>query len=253
MAGLLIKGALVEFIPTFLVPVPNVIVFQFNPETMTHTWNQTMRDTQVRPGEGSNPLAVKGVPGESFSFTLIMDSDDVIARGAPVLADVARVSGLYTRLAALEILQFPAPPPPSTAAGSATVSTLGDGLVGKVNGPPGAGTPSPTGGAQPATPTKVSQVQLPMVLFVWGPGRILPVRVSSLTITEKLYDRFLNPIHAEAQISLDVLTLDDLKPMSGLTADIGKVAYYYNYAQKLSKAAAANLANAADVLGMLPL
>ena len=38
------KGALVEFMPTFLpIPVPNVIVFQYNPETMTHTWTQRSR------------------------------------------------------------------------------------------------------------------------------------------------------------------------------------------------------------------
>jgi hypothetical protein len=36
----LLKGALVSFAPTFLVPVPNVIVFQYNPETLTHTWTQ---------------------------------------------------------------------------------------------------------------------------------------------------------------------------------------------------------------------
>ena len=41
MSGFVLKGALVEFMPTFLpVPVPNVIVFQYNPETMTHTWTQ---------------------------------------------------------------------------------------------------------------------------------------------------------------------------------------------------------------------
>ena len=35
-----LRGALVEFMPTGLIPIPNVIVFQFNPETMTHTWTQ---------------------------------------------------------------------------------------------------------------------------------------------------------------------------------------------------------------------
>ena len=40
------------------------------------------------------------------------------------------------------------------------------------------------------------------VLFVWGPGRIVPVRVTALTINEKLYDGLLNPTHAEVQITL---------------------------------------------------
>lgn len=49
MAGKFIKGALVEFMETFLLPLPNVIIFQFNPETMTHTWTQP----QAAGGSGS--------------------------------------------------------------------------------------------------------------------------------------------------------------------------------------------------------
>jgi hypothetical protein len=40
MSGSYIRGALVEFMPTVLVPLPNVIIFQYNPETVTHTWTQ---------------------------------------------------------------------------------------------------------------------------------------------------------------------------------------------------------------------
>ena len=32
-----LRGALVEFLPTGLIAIPNVIVFQYNPETMTHS------------------------------------------------------------------------------------------------------------------------------------------------------------------------------------------------------------------------
>ena len=63
--------------------------------------------------------------------------------------------------------------------------------------------------------TTVPKGQVPMVLFVWGPGRILPVRVTALLINEKLYYVLLNPTHAEAQISLKVLTTDDLKAVKG--------------------------------------
>jgi hypothetical protein len=240
MAGQFIRGALIEFMQTFLVPLPNVIVFQFNPETMTHTWTQAHPDTQALQGEQSNPLGVKGVPGEAFSFTLVMDSDDVIARGSPVVAGLATASGLYSRLAALEMLQYPVPAPT-------------DGLVGSVSASIGAGGVSLTGGAAATPPTTVPKAQLPTVLFVWGPGRIVPVRVRTLTITEKLYDALLNPIHAEAQIALDVLTPDELNAVTGPLADIAKVAY--GYTQKLRQVlAAANLANAADsILGMLPL
>ena len=55
------------------------------------------------------------------------------------------------------------------------------GCVGSVSSALGLG-----GGPPPATAVPASQ--LPTVLFVWGPGRIAPVRVTTLTITEKLYD-----------------------------------------------------------------
>ena len=57
------------------------------------------------------------------------------------------------------------------------------------------------------------------MLFVWGPGRIVPVRVTGLTITEKLYDPLLNPIHAEVQLTLRVLTPDELKSTTGRLKD----------------------------------
>ena len=39
----------------------------------------------------------------------------------------------------------------------------------------------------------------------------MPVRVTALTVTERLYDRaLLNPTHAEVQITLRVLTSDEL-------------------------------------------
>ena len=88
MSGVLQKGALVSFSPTFVpFPVPNVIIFQYNPETMTHTWTQPEpappSATATGPAEGSNPLAVKGLPGESFSFTIAMDANEEIAEGSP--------------------------------------------------------------------------------------------------------------------------------------------------------------------------
>jgi hypothetical protein len=242
MAGTFIKGALVEFMQTFLVPLPNVIVFQFNPETMTHTWTQPAPDPAARQGEQSNPLAVKGVPSESFSFTLSMDAGDVISRGDPVVAGIAVASGVYSRLAALEMLQYPVPSPAGGLLGTVSASIGGSVSAGAVS----AATSSMS------TSTTVPKAQLPTVLFVWGPGRIVPVRVTTLTITEKLYDIALNPTHADVQIGLQVLTPDELNAVTGPLADVAKVAY--TYSQGLRQVlAAANLANAADsVLGMLP-
>jgi hypothetical protein len=99
----------------------------------------------------------------------------------------------------------------------------------------------------------VPAAQLPTVLFIWGPGRIVPVRVTALTITEKLYDStLLNPTHVEAQVGLRVLTQEELKYVDGPLGSLANTAY--SYSQGLREALAlANLANAVEsIIGMLP-
>ena len=224
MAGTFIRGALIEFMPTFLIPLPNVIVFQFNPETIRHAWTQPASSG----GTGSNPLAVTGMPGESFSFTLAMDADDGIAEGNPI----AIATGIYSRLAALEMLLYP------TGAGALGGASA---LVGAV-----------TAGASAGASADVPASQVPTTLFIWGPGRIVPVRVTGLSITEKLYDPLLNPTHAEAQLDLKVLTPDELAVVTGPLADVAKAAYAYSQGLR-QVLALANLANAAEsIIGMIP-
>jgi len=241
-----IRGAIVEFNDAFLLPIPNIIIFQFNPETMTHTWSQP--ETAQSVGASSNPLAVKNVPGESFSFTIAMHAEDMISEGSPVAQGIALTTGIYTRIAALEMLLYPAASAGTggligsvSAAASASVSAGGISLGG-----------SASANAQVKRP--VPQSQVPITLFVWGPGRILPVRITSLTISEKLYDPLLNPTHAEAQIGLRVLTPQELKALpSGTLSKVARAAY--DYSQGLRQGLAiANLANAAEsIIGMLPL
>lgn len=245
MPGKYLKGAFIQMMPTILIPLPNVIIFQYNPETMTHTWTPAARDTTTTPGGGQpNPLAVKGLPGESFSFTLAMDANDMIADGSPIAVGLATASGIYSRLAALEMLLYP------------TGAFAGGSLLGAVSAPASTGAPAPSIGGSTSAPVdrSVPQSTLPTVLFVWGPGRILPVRVTTLTITEKLYDAILlNPTHAEAQIGLTVLTPDEVVAIQDSLKDVAKVAY--EYSQGLRQVLAlANLANAAEsIIGMLPI
>ena len=75
MAGKCLRGALIEFTETFPLPIPNVIVFQYNPETMT-TLDAGGRPIRSRPAATSDPLAITGEPQESFSFTLAMDANE---------------------------------------------------------------------------------------------------------------------------------------------------------------------------------
>jgi len=130
----------------------------------------------------------------------------------------------------------------------------GGGLLGSVSasvGPGGVSLGGAAGGAAVKRP--VPQSQVPTVLFVWGPGRILPVKVTNLSVTEKLYDGLLNPTHAEATISLRVLTPDELEYVTGPLKDIAKAVYAYSQGLR-QVLALANLANSAEsIIGMLPL
>ena len=48
-----------------------------------------------------------------------------------------------------------------------------------------------------------------MILFIWGPTRVLPVRVTAISIAEEAYDALLNPIRAKIDLTLEVLTYRD--------------------------------------------
>ena len=238
MPGKYLKGAFVQFMPTFLVPLPNVVIFQYNPETITHTWTPAVPDTTASGNNKPNPLAVKGLPGESFSFNLAMDANDMIADGSPVAVGLATATGIYSRLAALEMLLYPT--------GSFTSNQLLGSVYSAIS--------SALGGSAHQTDPTVPQYMMPTVLFIWGPERILPVRLTSLTITEKLYDSLLlNPIHAEAQVGMTVLTPDEVSALSDSLKSVATVAYDFSQAFRQAMAIA-NLANAVEsIIGMLPL
>lgn len=226
----LIKGALVAFTPTFLTPVPNVTVFQYNPETMTHTWSQPDQGAQggSQGIEAGNPYSVPGMPGEEFSLTVVFDSNQDIEDSVPVSAQLASVSGVYTRLAALEMLLYP-------TGGGATSKLLGQ-----------ASAALGLGGSDDSTIRNVPESTVPVALFIWGAFRIVPVRVTALTTTEKLYDTALNPTYAEVQLTLRVLTPMELEAATtdnDVLAGLATVAYTYTLGVRQA-GALANLGNA---------
>ena len=52
----------------------------------------------------------------------------------------------------------------------------------------------------------------PPTFLVWGKWRVLPVSLTSFSITEQMYDSNLNPIRAEVSLGLRVLSYNDLLP-----------------------------------------
>ena len=77
----------------------------------------------------------------------------------------------------------------------------------------------------------------PMILFIWGRKRVLPVNINSLSITESEFSTDLNPIRATASVNLTVLEGKNL-------------AYMYTKAMKevMSVLNLANIADIADVV-----
>ena len=206
MSGPLAKAALVEYKPAS-PQTPAVTVFQYNPESLVHTWTQP--EPSGKPGtESTNPLAIAGMPGESFEFTIFLDADDDIVSTVPVIKEAAQQSGVAARLASLEMLLYPV-----DAAAAAS-----GGLLGTVT----------AGLGSSGTTWRLPNSTVPVVLFYWNPNRIVPVRVTTLSITETLYDMDLNPRHAQAQLSLRVLTPAELAaatPDPGTAAALAVTAY----------------------------
>lgn len=244
----LLKGALIYFGAPMLIPIPNIIIFQYNPESMTRTLTpfQPLEKKQVfKTQEEINDYLEKRAnlsqpydPQESFSLTLELDATDALEN--PESHPVAFLSGVADRLAAIEMLMYP-PGDKGGLLGSVSASVSVGGLS------------LGFGGAAADTNPK----RIPIVLFFWGPGRIVPVRVTSLSIEEQQFSPILYPLRAKATIGLKVLDNDDLvaydgDEATGALVSLAKGCYKFTRAQK-EVLALANLANGVEsIIGMLP-
>jgi len=92
------------------------------------------------------------------------------------------------------------------------------------------------------------------VLFFFGPGRILPVRISTFTVDEQAYLPILYPLRAKVTLGLKVLDPASLIDDKSLAYKIAVGCYKYTLAQKKALATARNAENAIDgIISMLPL
>jgi len=180
----LLRGALVEYGAGLASFLPNVVTFQFNPESITRTIEIPARPTGASLREVNQ---AGDIPVEKISLTAHFSAQEDIARRNPVTV----VSGIGPQLAALDKLVRPAGPL--------------SGLINKAVDKIGAliHSSNASGPAQ-----QVPRESYPRTLFVWGLTRVLPVTIDSLSIVEKQYDALLNPTLAEVTISMTVIVPD---------------------------------------------
>ena len=59
--------------------------------------------------------------------------------------------------------------------------------------------------------SKTEAKNSPIVLFIWGSNRLIPVWINGYKITETVFDPSLNPIHARIELSMRVRELSEFK------------------------------------------
>ncbi|MEM1319233.1 MAG: hypothetical protein AAGG75_03200 [Bacteroidota bacterium] len=227
---------MIEFSERFLGPIPNVIVFQYNPETMTRTLEVWQPSAPTGQSSDVSSTAQPEDPPETFTLGLELDATDALE--FPDSHPVANLVGVADRISAMEMLLYPQ-----------EESLLG-GLLGSVTGSLGVGGGSLGIGGGGAAP--VPRGSVPVVLFAFGPGRIIPVRLTSFSVEEQAYSPTLYPIRAKVNIGLKVLTKKDFCSTDKFSEKLAVLAYEYTRKQK-QVLAAANLANSIEsILAMLP-
>lgn len=174
----LLRGALVD---SNLLSLPPLIVpFQFNPETIQRRRSATVRDPPSRTGrtqetpkkEAMGETQTTLAPPETLSMEIRLDATDALDQGDPIAGQV----GVLPALSALELMIIP------------RAQSLFAGLL-KLSADFGFGNRQTT----------------PVLIFVWGRQRVLPVRLTELSVNEQEYNPSLCPTRATVSVSMQVL------------------------------------------------
>jgi hypothetical protein len=170
----LIRGVLASYTNPRAGALPSIVTFQYNPTQITRVFRSDTPTSGTGGAPAGGVLGTAWPPPEEYSLTLELDATDGLERGGPVTGAL----GISPRIAAIEMLMQPV-----------RTSLLGR-LVAR----------------RCAT---IPAGSLPRTLFIWGPGRITPVRLTSLTVRETSFTEELSPIHATVDVGFDVMRPDD--------------------------------------------
>lgn len=188
----ILRGAFVEF--GISLP-PLLVVFQFNPLQISRTRSNTVAPAQTpaasQPSQSAgvtqqlDPTGSKStnlragqritVNPETLSFDIRLDAtnpENVIAEEF----------GVAPQLSTLELMMLP----------------KGSGLLaGAVS--------SLLGGAPKQFAFNDSAKNPPIILFIWGRKKVLPVNIKNMSIKEEEFSTELNPLRVTVSVSLEVI------------------------------------------------
>jgi hypothetical protein len=166
-----LRGAIVAVDPKG--PPSRIVIFQYNPDEV----RRSLEPAGEAGGGGSDVNRAWGAPSESITMTVEVDAADQLAAGDPLAGTV----GILPQLSVLEMLLHP-----GSVQVIANTVLLAAGTI------------------------EILPIELPMAVLVWGPARVLPVKITGLSITEQAFNPGLAPLRASVDIGAKVLTYDDL-------------------------------------------
>lgn len=204
----LIKGGLALLDPT-TGTVLKILALQYNPDTLTRTLQ--IKGVGAESGDHIEALRLKGPPVETIKVEAEIDATDRLE----VADGQATQSGLHPVLAALETIVYP-----SSAHLIANNAQASSGSL------------------------EIIPAESAVTVFIFGPKRIAPVRITEFSITEEAFDTALNPIRAKVSLGMRVLSVDDV----GFGQKVGSL--FMTYLQGKETLAASNVPGTFGQLGI---
>lgn len=218
-----IPGAFVQLIPDIVLFTPNIILFQYNPAKITRgvtPWNPF--ESAPSANGAAAPDVSPNPPDEKISFDLFLDAADPSQIDNPINT----ATGVASRIAAIKKLAKPS-----------------DGMIGDLVQSAASLIGQESGIAHRPT--------VPIAFLIFGPGLMLPVRLTSLSIEATQFSGALYPIHAKVAVQLQVLTPNLFRCREDFISDLAIAAYNLNELQE-NLLAIANLGNAGfDIAGLV--
>ena len=238
----LLKGAIIQFSAPMIVPIPNVIIFQYNPESLSRTLEPyQLPDSKAAGPDKAVPDAAgtsqPKPPVEKFTLALQLDASDALEEpGIRIRRRSSPASPTASRRSRCCFM-------PADSKG------LGLSLSISIGGSLGGGS---AGVASQAAPVPQAEQVPPTVLFIWGPGRIVPVRINTFAVEEQLNNPMLYPLRAKVSLGMQVLTDADFGSDPDTIEKLAIACYKFTMTQN-RVLALANVANGVEsILGMLP-